>query len=72
MTAWASFTELSRSIQKSFKGTGLAPRTPKDAETGGVMMDKDDRFWFVANIAVTCFNIAAAAFAAYVWLGGPL
>ena len=36
------------------------------------MMDKDDRFWLVANIAVTCFNIAAAAVAAYVWLGGPL
>ena len=36
------------------------------------MMDQDDKFWLVANIAVTCFNIAAAAFAAYVWLGGPL
>ena len=36
------------------------------------MMNKDERFWMVANVAVLCFNIVAAAFAVYVWLGGPL
>lgn len=33
---------------------------------------EDRKFWFWANLTVMCFNIIGAAFALYVWLGGPL
>ena len=32
----------------------------------------DVRFWLVMNGIVWAFNLIGAAFAAYVWLGGPL
>ena len=32
----------------------------------------DAKFWLVANTIVTALNVIGAAFAIYVWLGGPL
>ena len=30
------------------------------------------KFWLVANTVVMAMNVIGAAFAIYVWLGGPL
>lgn len=32
----------------------------------------DRKFWLVANTVVMALNLIGAAFALYVWLGGPL
>lgn len=32
----------------------------------------DARFWLVMNCILGAFNLLGAAFALYVWLGGPL
>lgn len=32
----------------------------------------DRKFWLVANTIVMALNVFGAAFAIYVWLGGPL